>query len=203
MGDNRLYWTYDRCKEVCDKFESISEFRKSNGGAYASIHKNNWNELLDHMRIMPNFYKRLIYVYEFPDNTCYIGLTCDIERRHYQHLNEKSQVSKHIKETKLTPTLKVITDLLFVNDAIKMENKVLNEYKNNKWVILNKNKTGSIGCTILYWTKEKCIDELLKYNNYGDFRKYATGAHNSSFKNGWLYEILEEYIGHKKRKSPK
>ena len=44
---------------------------------------------------------------------------------------------------------------------------------------------------------------IKKYKTYSEFRKNAGGAHNSSFKNGWLYEILDIYIPeYRKRKSP-
>jgi hypothetical protein len=68
---------------------------------------------------------------------------------------------------------------------------------------LNKNKTGSIGGVKIYWTKERCIEEVKKYKTYSEFRKGSCGAHGSSLKRGWLYEILEKYIpSYKKRKSP-
>lgn len=198
------YWTYDRCKEVTKKYNSISKFRKENGGAYYSINHNNWNELFDHMKFLPNFYKRLIYIYHFRDNSCYVGLTCNIERRHKQHMSEtSSSVYKHMTETGIIPEIIIKSDYMSVKDAVELENKILQEYKQNGFNILNKNKTGSIGGVNLYWTKDNCIEELKKYKTYSEFRKGSPGAHNSSFKNGWLYEILETYIvGYKKRKSP-
>jgi hypothetical protein len=45
--------------------------------------------------------------------------------------------------------------------------------------------------------------EVKKYKTLSEFRKSSSGAYNSSYKNGWLYEILEKYIpSYKKRKSP-
>ena len=198
------YWTYDRCKEVTLKYNSISKFRKENGGSYSAINFNNWNHLFDHMKILPNFYKRLIYVYEFGDKSCYVGLTCDIIRRHKQHLDDlSSSVNKYIIETGLIPKLILKSDYIDVKESIKMEEEILKQYKNNGFNILNKNKTGSIGGTKLDWNKERCIEEVKKYKTYSEFRKSSSGAHNSSFKNGWLYEILDTYMtGYKKRKSP-
>jgi predicted GIY-YIG superfamily endonuclease len=198
------YWTYDRCEEVTLKYNSISKFRKENGGAYYTINLNNWNHLFDHMKILPNFYKRLIYVYEFDDNSCYVGLTCDIIRRHKQHMDDlNSSVNKYIIETGFSPKLILKSDYIDVRESVKLEDEILKQYKNNGFNILNKNKTGSIGGVNLYWTKERCIEEVKKYKTYSEFRKNSTGAHNSSFKNGWLYEILDIYIpGYKKRKSP-
>lgn len=200
----RGYWTYDSCRDITLKYNSIGKFRKENGGAYYVINYNNWNHLFDHMRILPNFYKRLIYVYEFEDNSCYIGLTCDFDRRYKEHMEDlNSSVNKHIIKTGLIPNIIFKSDYIDVRDSIKLEGCVLLEYKNKGFNILNKNKTGSIGGVNLYWTKERCIEEIKKYKTYSEFRKNASGAHNSSFKNGWLYEILDIYIpGYRKRKSP-
>jgi len=198
------YWSYEKCKEVTLKYNSIGEFRKENGGAYYTINLNNWNHLFDHMKILPNFYKRLIYVYEFDDNSCYVGLTCDVHRRHKQHMEDlNSSVNKHITKTGLIPNLIFKSDYIDVRESIKLEECILLEYKNNGFNILNKNKTGSIGGIKLYWTKERCIEEVKKYKTHSEFRKGSSGAYNSSYKNGWLYEILEKYIpSYKKRKSP-
>ena len=189
------YWTYDRCKDITLKYNSIGKFRKENGGAYFAINYNNWNHLFDHMKILPNFYKRLIYVYEFDDNSCYVGLTCDIIRRNKQHMEDfNSSVNKHIIETGFSPKLILKSDYIDIKDCVKLEETILTQYRDRGFNILNKNKTGSIGGVNLYWTKERCIEEIKKYKTYSEFRKKAGGAHNSSFKNGWLYEILDIYI---------
>jgi len=188
------YWTYDVCKEEALKYETITEFRKNNGGGYYRIRESKWFELYDHMKNVGHLYKRLIYVYEFDDNHCYVGLTCDINRRKYQHLNEKSSgVYQHTIETKLTPNLIIKTDYIDVDDAILLESEYLEEYEKNGWVTLNKHKTGSTGSSVLYWNREKCIEEVKKHKTYSDFRKCGKGAFNSIVKNKW-YDILEENI---------
>jgi len=191
----RGYWTYEKCKEVSEKYYNISDFRKKNGGAYYNISKNNWFELFNHMKKLPTFYKRLIYVYEFSDKSCYIGLTCNINRRNKQHLKDiKSSVYRYINNKKIYPILIIKSDYIDIKDAVNLEKTELMLYKNNGWNILNKNKTGSIGMTKLYWTKDKCLSEIHKYKTHSEFRKKSPGAYNSAFKNGWLYELLENNI---------
>jgi len=200
LDDKRIikpkgYWTYERCKLMTSNYNDIMIFRKENGGAYYRISKNNWYELFDHMRRLPNFYKRLIYVYEFLDNSCYVGLTCNLDRRNKQHLKDmNSSVYKYIKNKKLQPTLIIKSDYINIKDAVEMEENILSLYIEKGWNILNKNKTGSIGVTKLFWNKEKCVEEVKKYKTHSEFRKNSPGAYSSSFKHGWLYEILEEYI---------
>jgi len=45
-----------------------------------------------------------------------------------------------------------------------------------------------------YWTKEKCQEEALKYNNKTDFLKYGKGAYQKSMRNGWLDEVCSHMI---------
>ena len=116
------HWTYENCKTKALEYDNIKNFRKENGGAYYAIHINKWCELTEHMKFLPNFYQRLIYVYEFSDNNCYVGLTCDIERRKWQHLNDiNSSVYKHIKKTNLYPKLIIKTELLDIKESINTE----------------------------------------------------------------------------------
>jgi hypothetical protein len=43
------YWTYDKCEEITKDYSVHSEFYKDYPNIYSVIHKNNWDELLDHM----------------------------------------------------------------------------------------------------------------------------------------------------------
>jgi len=40
-----------------------------------------------------------------------------------------------------------------------------------------------------YWTKERCIEEALKYNRRSDFQNYSGSAYNKACVNKWLNEI--------------
>ena len=74
-------------------------------------------------------YRRLIYAFEFSDNSCYVGLTGDIKRRKNQHLkvDEDSSVFIHMMKTQIYPKLIIKTDYIDVEDAIKMEEYILND----------------------------------------------------------------------------
>jgi predicted GIY-YIG superfamily endonuclease len=50
------------------------------------------------------------------------------------------------------------------------------------------------------WTKEKCQEESLKYQNKIDFLRKSCGAYSAAYKNGWLNEICTHMI--EKRKIP-
>jgi predicted GIY-YIG superfamily endonuclease len=185
------YWTYEKCKEEAIKYNKKNIFQKEKSSAYKYISKNKWFELYDHMIVQGNRYKRLIYVFEFSDKSCYIGLTGNIKRREKQHLLQdfNSSVFKHILETNLKPVLILKSDYIDVEDAIKMENIILNEYNSNNWIILNKAKTGGIGSCNLKWTKEMCKIESLKYIKITEYQTASKSSYNAALKNGWIDEV--------------
>lgn len=185
------YWTYEKCKEVALKCENKSDFQNKFGTPYGIIIKNKWDELLNHMTPIGNQYKRLIYVYEFSDNCCYIGLTGNIKRRNNQHLHteERSSVFLHIKDTNKKPLLLIKSDYINVNDAILLEGKILNDYKNKGWTILNKTKTGGIGSNNIKWNKKTCKTESKKYDNITDFMRKSSGAYTFARKNNFIDEL--------------
>jgi hypothetical protein len=187
------YWTdKERCHKEALKYNNRAEFQKNSSSAYNSSKINGWyDEICSHMEYIGSRKMRLIYSYEFSDNSVYVGLTYNLNQRNNVHLKEKSNssVHEHILLTGLIPTLNKLTDYIEVEEARVLEGYYLNTYKEKDWKILNKTKTGSIGGANIFWTKEKCYIEALKYENKKDFRLNSCGAYSSAYKNGWLDEI--------------
>jgi len=183
------YWTYEKCKEVALKCETKKELKSKYVSAHNKIYKENWLELLSHLKKIGNKYKRLIYTYEFSDNHCYVGLTGNIKRRNNQHIigKDKSSVKKYMNETNLKPILKIKSDYIDVDLAILLEGETLNDYKNNGWILLNEVKTGGIGSHDLKWTIESCKIEVEKYEKLSDFIKYSGGAYTTILKKDWQH----------------
>lgn len=138
-----------------------------------------------------NRFKRCIYSYEFiEDKSVYVGLTFNInDRQNSRNRSETDQVTKHIKKTNHSPIRKQLTEYLDVIIASKLEGEYLEKYKQDGWNILNVAKTGGIGGTILYWTKERCFDAAKLCTTRSEFSKKFRGAHSSSMKHGWIDEI--------------
>ncbi len=51
-----------------------------------------------------------------------------------------------------------------------------------------------------YWTKEKCQEESLKYNNIKDFRKNNKSCYSTCVKNEWLDDIKKNKDGTRNKK---
>lgn len=195
MGNN--YWGENRCYEEALKYKTRTEFFKNSRGAYKSALKNGWlNNICSHMLTQGSLYKRYNYIYEFPDNHAYIGLTCDIDRRNNDHFtDEKSIVYKHARKSGLIPIL--------INDGLKdvkisqeRESELISDYKKNGWIILNKSKAGGLGSVKTKLNKEKCQEEALKYKSRIEFQR----ASRSTYRFCITTKILDDVCSHMKIK---
>ena len=188
------YWTKERCLEEALKYDTRVDFEKGSTSACLISRKKLWmDEICKHMRPIGNAYSRCIYAIEFPDNHVYIGLSYNPEKRFKNHIkesiNNKSSVYKYFIKTGLYPSLKIITDYMSIDYAPIMENMKKMEYEKNGWNILNIAKCGALGSNRLIWTKEKCIEESLKYSTKKEFKINSPSAWNSCQRNGWLSDI--------------
>ncbi len=181
------YWNKENCKEESLKYETRLEFQVGSRWAYRTALKNDWmDDICSHMKSFGNRIKRCIYVYEFSDNYAYIGLTYNIEKRNSLHQRSGS-VYNYLK---MNPSyeLKILTNFVNIEEAKKLENKYVKEYKKNGWKILNKIKTGGIGGS-KFWTKEKCQNIASECKTINEF--YKTKAYKPSKKYGWFDEITK------------
>lgn len=188
------YWNnYELCKEQALKYLSKSEFQKKSRTAYKNSLKYGWlNEICSHMEQVGDLYKRLVYVYEFSDKSCYVGLTSNKNRRHRDHMKieNNSPVSIHKEKIGTEPVYILLSDYIEATDAQQLEHDTIEKYKNEGWDILNKGKTGkntgSLGGTTIKWTYDACKEEALKHTS---FKELPSGSYKSIIKNGWKEEI--------------
>ena len=191
----KLYWTKERCIEAAKECKTKSEFNKRYSGAYNSSKDHGWfNELLKYFIPIGSKYKRCIYACIFEDNTIYVGLTCNLQRRISQHLHDDdSAIYKHIKETGLIPTFVQKTDYIDYDEASKAEGEILKQYNDKGFIPLNKAQTGGLGSkgNVLprKGTKEKCIETAKKCSSYKEFREKYKSAQEASTKNDFIEDI--------------
>ena len=198
---NKRYWTYDKCLETAQSFNHRVDFQRAYSGAYTACQRNGWlNDVCEHMKPLGNLKNRLIYSYEFSDNSVYIGLTNDINRRHNDRLCDTNDpVTVHMNETNLIPIRKELTEYIEVNQAKLMEIKWEHYYKSNGWNILNRVKTGNhIGCGTLKWTKHEYIKISSTFSKLSEFKKQCRGAYASIKNHNWFDECCD----HMKRGKP-
>lgn len=161
MRHYRGYWTLDRCKEIALKYESKRDFRLYDNSAYSASKRHGYiKTICSHMKPLNNANHRCIYSLEFAEtNSIYIGLTYSMEMRQVKRMNKSGDtVTMYIKETRLVPIYKQLTDYVEVSEAIRLEEELVEKYKKEGWNVLNRAKTGSIG-----WTGRKHRYSDLEY----------------------------------------
>jgi len=198
------YWQKkENCIQEALKYSNRTEFYKNCKRGYQVSRENNWlDDICNHMERRGNRHKKCVYVCVFYDNQIYVGITYNFNERKKEHLKihgrKISSVGKHIIESGLTPNIIKLTEYLQKEEAILLEEKYVNKYRNENFIILNKIKTGGIGGSEIKWNKENCIKEALKYKTRNNFRVKSAGAYDAAHRYGWLNEITEHMLLYKK-----
>jgi hypothetical protein len=191
MDRTNIRWDKNKLHQEALKYESRTDFEQNNPNAYNSALR--WkimDEITTHMEPLGHKYKRMIYIYEFSDNFCYVGLTFNKKRRHHSHMTSKSSsVYQHIEKTGLIPVFKPLTNYINNISAQKKENEFLEKYVEEGWFILNKTKTGGLGSNRRVWDKDKIWEIAKKYDSLIDFRKNEPNVWSAAVKSEWYNEM--------------
>ena len=147
-------WSLEDAINEAKKYKTRNELQKNNNHLYQWIKKHKWEDkCYHHMRAL-GYSKRHIYVEEFKNSkTAYVGLSCQVKRRHYAHLGKEKRYGKvfspvynYMKKTGEKPKLKILTRRpVNSENAGMVENKYMEKYKDKGWTLLNTAKAGSLG----------------------------------------------------------
>lgn len=192
-GYKMTYYTDEDIINGGLKYDNPVDYFKNEQNMYcAGQRRGLLNQIKYKVGYIGNRIKRLVYVYEFLDNSVYIGLTYNEKKREIEHsIKGKTTVSKHIVKTGLTPIKKIISDgYIDAHIAQEMENDLITEYRLNGWNILNKVKGGALGGNTLKWTEE-VIRERIKECNYVEdiIKKFGDGFVRAAKRQG-IYDSI-------------
>lgn len=182
------HWNKERCQGEARKYTLRSNFKKFASGAYTSAIDNGWlEEICQHMDRMGHAYKRAIYVFEFDDNSAYVGLSKGPTQRKQEHIARNLLIKDKLQRHQYA--FKVLSDFLVNAEAVKLEADTIGQYQQDGWKVLNKAKAGSLGGIPLKWTYASCKAEAEKYKSRSEFKKNAQGAYSAAQTNGWLEDL--------------
>tara|TARA_Y100000034_G_scaffold136985_1_gene217997 strand:- start:3946 stop:5565 length:1620 start_codon:yes stop_codon:yes gene_type:complete len=192
----QIKWTKNKIIKEAKKHKTITSFIKSYPAAYTAAKKIG---ILEEVRksmklVIGNRYIRMIYSFEFPDKSVYVGLTYDYDRRYREHMKSSKTIIN--KTNELGHTFIMFNEKLSAEDAVREESNLIKEYKKNGWNILNKAPAGGLGGTVKKWTKEKIIAEAKKYDTRSNFKKNNAAAYQAARRLG----ILDIVCSHMKIK---
>lgn len=186
-------YTKEECLEEAKKYATRSDFADLSPQHYFRACSKHWiNEICKHMERQGNLERRKIYVFEFSDNYAYVGLAMNPEKREKQHLSTNtSGVFKHIEETGCKDyDFRVLSDEFLSKDqAAEEEIKMINEYKDKGWNMINIRPGGDLGCVPRKYTKEYCTKIAAKYQYRCDFIRGDKDAYEGARRYGYLDEV--------------
>lgn len=188
------YWTKARLVQEAKKYKNRSEFRRLAPSAYLSASvKGYLYETCKHMRRLGNLFVRGLYVFEYPDRSVYVGLTCDYDRRYREHMAQNRLL---IRKSRLggqvfTPLNKFYP----AHIAAEKESKLIEKYRRAGWSILNRASAGSLGGSYVKWTREACLAEGRKHATKSKWTLESPSSITIAYRRGWI----EECSAHMKR----
>jgi predicted GIY-YIG superfamily endonuclease len=182
------------------KYNSRTELINKNINLHLIAKRRNlWEKCCSHMKRIGNLMNRAIYSIEFYDNSVYVGLTLNYEKRLNAHIKKGK-----FKNKMRTVKYKFIEHGIFydIDTAPKKEAELIETYRSKGWSILNTKQAGALGPV-----QTKDLDKLKieitnianKYKYIGDFKKHDTSAYSLACKHGFLKDISSRMI-HKKIK---
>lgn len=196
----RKKWTKDEVLADSKKFKYKNLWRvKSKGAHAAAIRFGILEECYSHMTEMRNPYKSggVVYVFEFNNNSCYVGLSGDVGKRFSAHM-EDGPVYKQIS-TGATFKFKILEHKTHYPIETKEKEKFwATFYELNGWILLNDKKSlGALGGSVIKWSEQKVRESSLKFSSIKDWRDKEEGSYRAAIKYGILDELS---IGKKKGK---
>lgn len=206
MVKERKYWTKEKCIEEALKYKTRSEFQKNSKGSYMSCVRNGW---LD--EVCANMIGRRYKDY-WTKEKC---IEESMKYKSYKDFRKLSSVAYQVSikngwsdliseylSKKNTLPLGYWTKEKCIEEASKYTSR--REFRIGSYIAYQTSiKKGWLDevCIELpgsnskkYWTKEKCIEESIKYTTKLEFSKNSSSAYQTSYRNGWLNEICMHMV---------
>lgn len=179
------YWK-DKNKiiELAKKYEYLKDFRENDYNAYRAAIKLNLIAFLQKKYFKANYghrYKRKIYTILFSDNSIYIGISYNPNKRIEKHKKFSYFKNKFKKEYQLKISNKFFSPI----EAQIEEKRLIEKYrKTRRFIILNKANGGQLGGNAIKWTKEAILKEMSKYSTVTEFTRKSSGAYQAAIAMG-------------------
>ena len=191
-------WPKERCRKEAAKYTLLKEFRKACHAAFHTAWKNGWlREITSHM---DGFHKRMgEWTFERCQNEAskYTRVTdfYNCSRDAYNVSKTKGifeEICAHMLPTQISKEDCLLEALKYTNrrDFQIMSRNIYVKTRIKGWLgeACAHMKRLKSGCD-LYWTKERCRQEALKYTSRSQFCLYSQSAYGSSLRNNWHDDV--------------
>jgi predicted GIY-YIG superfamily endonuclease len=183
MANSRKEWSLESIFNEAKKFQTRAEFQIGSRCAYSAARKAKiLEEVCAHMDIVGSLKERCIYVISFPnEKSFYVGLTYNFNARLQSHKIQSSNTAvRKLMEQRSPFEAKVLKSNIPMKDAGKYEEQFRLHFENEGYNCLNAIKTGGLGSSKLFWTKERIYKEAKKYSTRTEFRNGSPGSYDAA-----------------------
>lgn len=177
------------------KYSTRKEWIDGADSTYQHVH-NHRRHLLEeccaHMRknVGPLARGYQVYAYEFSDNSAYVGITCNPERRHKDH-SARGPVYRKASQG-IVFTLKVLADSLPPSEAASREVSSIKHYADTGWSILNTKDGGSLGQITFKHSYDALLLASKEYSSRTAWNNANSGEYQAACLRRWIDRISEE-----------
>lgn len=171
----RGYWTFDRCKEEAQKYQTRGELQIANGSVYNASLKNGWlDEVCSHMGRPADGYHHCVYaIINERSKVAYIGITRQNFKKRMSLHNAPTNTanSRHLLAIEGTKSIQ-LTDYIFeASSAGFAEKEWVDIYRSDGFTVLNDDRQlGRTGTNRRIHTDEMIFAEAQKYRTRNEFR---------------------------------
>lgn len=198
-GKRKRGISFEYIKEITDKITIKSDFYYGEKSLYTIAQRNGWlPQLMAHMVDEDDQEERLIYVFEFNNNHCYVGMTKEYRTRFKTHVGLRQFIKKDsnspvLEYIKNNPTINYaymqLTDKMNMYEAAEQEKYYIAKYKEDGWIMLNRNKGGAPGRGAVIWTKKRCREFAIQCDTAKELSDLCRGAYLKILKMDWVEEL--------------
>lgn len=199
-----MKWSKENCLNEAKKFKTRSEWNKNSSSSYLSAIKHGWlEECSNHMIKLRN------------RNNFWTKEECFKEAKKYKtrsewQLNSKTSYITALKNKWLEEFIKDLYNEFINRTQPTYDYSKIIEIDFTKNIILFceihgyfevnplahlKLGLGCLKCSINkpngYWTKEKCVEDALRYATRSEWQKYSKSAYSIAYSKGWLDECTK------------
>jgi predicted GIY-YIG superfamily endonuclease len=190
-----LKLTDEEIMQSAKKYSYKKDWLKSAPNAYwtASTRKI-LNNCTKHMKVLGNRKFKRIYIIKNPDNSVYVGLTGNVEKRYREHTakNSKQKVDKILRKHYLQgmQTIKEFPKLYANEQAVIKEAYWIARCKKEGYNVLNTAKAGALGSTGPKKTFEECKSLVKKVKSRKEYFKEYKSHYYFCSKNKLLKKLF-------------
>lgn len=185
----RGYWDDEKLAKEMGKYETIKEFRTNSPNACAAWYRRPDKEKFKHLlKPVGNYYRRHVYrIIDTEKREVYVGLTCNLKNRQQSHRTQKMG-----KIFGPNLVLEDMTGLLPAVDAQRIEQMLIDCYKNLGYTVHNVVRGGGLGGTIPQEpiSKSECLTVAAKYQYRTDLYNANIAVWATIKRNGWEKEAF-------------